>query len=129
MPVKYEYDPELRIIHACPYGDLIIDDIVSYFMKVAKDIEIHSGVIEVVYFDNVENYLFSSNDALQIPGRYEEMKVKKNIRCTIFIGEDDIHYGVARMFQNLFGVDNRPYDMFVVRTEAEATDLIKNING
>jgi len=127
MPVKYEYDSKLSILHARPFGDLTIDDIVNYFIEVAKDIEIESVLIEVVYFDNVENFPFSSNDALSIPGQYEDLKGRKNIRYTIFVGRDDIHYGVGRMFQNLLENDDVDYDVFVVRTEQEAKDLIKRL--
>lgn len=129
MPVKYDYDPRLSILHARPYGELTIDDIVNYFIKAEKDTEIETGIIEVVHFDNVENFSFSSDDALTIPRRYEDLKKRKNVRCTIFVGRDDIHYGVGRMLQNLFEVDDVNYNVFVVRTEEEASDLIKKLLG
>ena len=127
MPVTYDYDPKLNILHARPYGDLTIEDIANYFTEVSKDTVIKPGVIEVVHFDTVENFPFSSNDALSIPGRYEDLKERKNIRYTIFVGRDDIHYGVGRMFQNLLEVDDQKYDVFVVRTEEEADDLINRL--
>lgn len=129
MPVAYEYDSNRNIIHARPFGDLSINDIVRYFMEVAEDNSVRPGIIEVVHLRDVENFLFTSKNALDIPRRHDEFMVRKNITCTIFVGRDDIHYGVARMFQNLFSLDDRYYTVFVVRTEEDANRLIKEIGG
>ena len=63
MPIKYKYDSNLNIAHAHPYGELSIVEIDTYFNEVLNDSEMKTGFVEVVQFENVENFLFSSNEA------------------------------------------------------------------
>ena len=125
MPVIYEYDSGLNTIHARPYGMLSILEIGNYFNEVTNDDEITTGIIEVVHFKNVKEFLFSSSDALIIPKLYREFKDTMRLRRTILIGESELHFGIARMLQIILEMNDIKSVVFVVRDEKEANKLIK----
>ena len=124
MPIRYEYDRGINIVNTYPYGELRTSEIADYFKEMVKDDEITIGFIELVNFRDVENFRFSYNEAESILKAYNALNDVKNVRATIFIGERDLHYGMARMLQTLHEINNSGDNMFVVRTEAEAKQLI-----
>ena len=127
MPVKYEYDSALNVIHAHPYDTLSIREIGNYYNDIKNDREIRKGIIEVVHFNKVDEFLFSSSEALIIPKIYGEFKEGKEIQRTILIGESDIHFGIARMLQIIFEMNDIQGVVFAVRSEIEANKLIQEI--
>ena len=127
MPVSYEYDSALNIIHVRPYDTLSIREIGSYFDNVINERKIKQGIIEVVHFKNVDEFLFSSSEALIIPKIYSEFKDRMNLKRTIIIGESDIHFGIARMLQTIFEMNEIQGVVFAVRSEKEADKLIQEI--
>lgn len=129
MPVRYEYDQERNIVNTYPYGELTTLEIADYFKEMIKDDEIRMGFIEVVHFKNVENFRFSYNEAEYILTAYNSLNNEKNVRATIFIAERDMHYGMARMLQTLYEMNNSEDNMFVVRTEEGIKQVIDEIRG
>ena len=127
MPVKYVYDSVLNVIHAHPYDTLSIREIGNYFNDIKNDREIRKGIIEVVHFNKVDEFLFSSSEALIIPKIYGEFKEGMKIKRTILIGESDIHFGIARMLQIIFEMNDIQGIVFTVRSEIEANKLIQEI--
>ena len=126
--VKFKYDPKLNIVHVYPSGELSIADIGNHFKEIAIDNTVQNGLIEIVYLEKVTNFLFSSNEASMIPGLYKEFIEKKSIRASILFGKNDLHYGIARMVQNLFEANNFKEDVFVVRNADEALKLAKDLS-
>jgi hypothetical protein len=51
------------------------------------------------------------------------MKLKR----TILIGKSDIHFGIARMLQIIFEMNELKGVVFAVRSETEASKLIQEI--
>ena len=95
---------------------------------VEEDKSLNPGkLLKYISFENVENFLFSSNDVLKIPKLYEEFKDKKKLKCAILIGNRDMHFGIGRMMQNIFEMNNLVDDFFVVHNDEEAEKLIKKI--
>ncbi len=127
MPVKYEYDQNSNIVHTRPYGELSTSEMKVYFKELINDDEIKTGFVEVVHFENVENFLFSSNEASSIFELYNKLKENKRLRATVYIGERDIHFGVARMLETLHEINNQKDDVFVLRNEVEADKIFNNI--
>ncbi len=60
-PIEYEYDQRLNILHVHPFGNISNMDITNYFKDVAVDDQISNGFNEVVYFERVEEFIFSSD--------------------------------------------------------------------
>jgi hypothetical protein len=127
MTVSYEYDSALNIIHARPSDTLSIREIGSYFNDIMNERKIRQGIIEVVHFKNVDEFLFSSSEALIIPKMYGEFKERMKLKRTILIGESDIHFGIARMLQIIFEMKDIQRVVFAVRSETEANTLIQEI--
>jgi hypothetical protein len=128
MKVKYKYDPKLNLVHVYPEGELSTLDIGNHFIDVSTNKLIKDGLIEMVYLEKVTNFLFSSNEASMIPKFYKDFKVIKKIKATVLIGKNDLHYGIARMVQNVFEVNDLKKDVFVVRNIDEANTHFNNIN-
>ena len=129
MPVRYEYDQDQNIVNTYPYGELSTLEIADYFIEMIKDDEIRVGFIELVNFGNVENFLISYNEAESILKAYNELNDEKNVKATIFIAERDMHYGMSRMLQTLHEMNNSADNMYVVRTEEGAKQVIAEIQG
>ena len=129
MPIRYEYDQDQNIVNTYPYGELTTLEIADYFIEMIKDDEIRIGFIELVNFENVENFLISYNEAEKIIKAYNALNEVKNVRATIFITERDFHYGMAHMLQTLHEMNNSGDNMFVVRTEERAKQVITEIQG
>ena len=127
MPTKYEYDPYLNIINVFPYGELSPLDIVAYFEEIINDDQIKNGCIEVVHFHNIDNFLFSSNEASEIADLYVEVKERKNVVATILIGKTDLQFGLARMMELLLEMGIEEHAIYTVRSDEEADKVIKKM--
>lgn len=66
MTVEYLYDKESRVIHVHPGEILSLSSMQEYFHKIIIDNNIEPGFVEVVYFDEVEEFNYSSTEALLI---------------------------------------------------------------
>ncbi len=129
MPIKYEYDPNLNIVRCRPYGEISTLEVGIYFKEILNDDGVRTDFVEVVHFENVTNFLFSSDEASTITNAYNELKDEKKVRATVFIGMADLHFGVARMMQTLFEINDPEHVVHVVRNEEEADRVIKTTIG
>ena len=129
MPLRYKYDQDQNIVNTYAYGELSTLEIADYFIEMIKDDDIRMGFIELVHFEDVENFLISYNEAENILKAYNALNEEKNVRATIFVTERDLHYGMARMLQTLHENNNSGDNMFVVRTEEAAKQVITEILG
>ena len=79
MPIEYEYDKKRNIVHACPFGEVSVSEIETYFKKLSSDGQIADGFVEVVHFEKVDNFMFSSDQASSIARVFDELKVQNVI--------------------------------------------------
>lgn len=126
MPITYEFDPGSNILYSYHSGTQTVAEICNYFKEVADNPAIRQGYIEIVHFAEDTEFAFTSQTARKIPIHFAELKTKKNIKVTIFIGATQLQYGIARMMKNLHEIFNPADDVRVVRTPEEAQ---KEING
>ena len=129
MPVKYEYDVVANIVHAYPYAALSIPEIREFFDEYARDDSIATGSIEVVHFYNVVDFLFSSVEAEGIISALARLREAKNLQATIFVGKRELHYGISRMLQILYDLDDPGYKTIAVRSDEELCNAIHEISG
>ena len=129
MPIEYDYDEKSNILHGHPFGSVSTTDIVTYFKRVASDERISNGFIEIVHFEKVEDFIFSSEQAANIAMAYNEIREKKGISSTVFIGTSDMHYGIGRMFQAFIDFHCPGHDVHVVHNEEEALKAIEGRDG
>lgn len=129
MPIDYDYDQNLNIVYSRPFGNISTAEIVAYFKDVAGDDRVSKGFLEVVRFEKVEKFTFSSDQAPNIAMAFNEIREKKGVRSTVFIGTSDMQYGIGRMFQAFMDFHCPGHDVRVVRDEKEARETIKGIGG
>ena len=129
MPIKYEYDQKLNIVHTNPYGEVSVSEIDTYFKKLSSDPQIADGFVEVVHFEKVDKFIFSSDQATSIARIFGELKVQKGVSSTIFIGATDLHYGIGRLFQTLMELSSLDHVVYVIRNAEEAGRAFKDIIG
>ena len=127
MPIKYEYDQKLNIVHTSPFGEVSVSEIETYFKKLSSDPQIADGFVEVVHFEKVDDFMFSSNQASSIAETFGKLKVQKGVNLTVFIGTTDLHYGLGRLFQAFIELNSPDHVVYVVRNEEEADRVIKHI--
>ena len=127
MALKYKYSPRLNIVNARPYGEHSSLDVFNYFNELINSEEIKHGFISVVDFENVDHFLFDTDEGGEIAQMHTELQAKKNIRATVFIAKNDLNYGIARMMQILHDLNDPAYDVFVVSNQEEANNILKKI--
>ena len=128
MPIEYEYDQKLNLLHVHPFGNISNMDIAIYFKDIAVDDRISNGFIELVHFMRVEKFIFSSDEVGNFAMAFNEVREKKGVSSTVFIGTSDMHYGIGRMFQAFIDFYCPGHDVHVVRDEEEALKAIKERN-
>lgn len=124
MQLQYDFSIKYKIYYVTPHGDLTIKNIIKYCKDLADDNELIPETVVVVSLDKVKNYLFHSYDALIIPRYYEELKKRKILKGIVLIGESELHFGIARMFQIIFDI-NHSEVVFVARNLKEAAKILK----
>ena len=73
MPIKYEYDPSLNIVHTQLYGELSTLEVSNHFSKIVNDDDIGNSFVEIVRLDKVEDFLFSLKGAERIIKLYKQL--------------------------------------------------------
>ncbi len=129
MPIKYNYDAGANIIHSHPYAELTLSEVIAYIDDLIQNSAISDGSIEVVHFDKVDNFLFSSEEASGLPPKLYELFNEKSIQATILVGKRDLHYGTARMLKTMYELQDPKYPSFVVRNDEELHRVIHDISG
>lgn len=129
MPIEYDYDQKLNTVYTYPSGNVSTMDIVTYFKNIAGDDRISNGFIEVVYFGRVKDFIFSSDQAANIAMAFNEVREKKGVNSSVFIGTAEMHYGIGRMFQAFLDFHCPGHDVHVVRNEEEARKAIEERDG
>ena len=129
MPVDYQYDPKANIVHALPYAELSIAEIRGFFEALIQDDAVAFGSIEVVHFEKVDDFMFTSVEAQGIISALDLLRDEKGLRATVFVGERDLHFGVSRMLQILYELHDPVYPTSVVRREEELRSTIDDLSG
>ena len=126
MPVSHRYDPKTNIVFTRPTGILSLPDISSYFGEVADNPRVAPGFIEVVFFDDVEDFAFSYTGAEQILTAYRESMIAKHCVRTVFVAQTPVGYGIARM---LSAVMREHADLRVIRKESDLQQELSDIRN
>ena len=129
MSIRYEYCADLNIVHTYPFGEHTTHDAFTHFKCLTADDCIKSGFIDVVHFETVENFVFRSAEAKQIPRVHNELKAIKTVLAIIFITDTPIQFGMARMMQTLHELNDPDDKVFVVKSEQEAEEVIQELRS
>ena len=127
MPMNYKYNSELNIVDVFPEGEITIPEIEEYYREILNNDEISKGYVEVVYLDNVTKFHYTSVSFRAVLSSFNELFDKKQVEAIVCIAKSDLHYGIGRMMQIIFGMEIPEFKTFVVRSEKEAQEIIDNI--
>ena len=126
VTVEYQYDSESKVIHVHPSECLSLKSIQEYFRKILADNNIEPGFVEVVHFDEVKDFDYSSDEALLVGDLVRELVDKKQDKGAVFVVKTELQYGMARMLSIMAG-DFFPIS--IVRTENEVQTEIDKLLG
>lgn len=126
MTVEYLYDKESRVIHAHPGKCLSSSSMLEYFDKIITDNDIEPGFVEVVHFDEVKEFNYSSNEALLVTDLIKKLLDKKDDKGAVIIAKSDHQYAMARMLST-FLEDYFP--VAIVRSENKVKLEIDKLHG
>lgn len=115
MPVRYEYDAGANIVHARPFGELTVPEVRAFFEDLMEDPAILPGAVEVVHFFEVEDFLFTTAEAEGIVAALPRLRASVGLRATVFVADRDVAFGVSRMLQILYELEDPGYRTAVVR--------------
>ena len=124
MPIKYTYDQKNKIIHTHPCGLISSAEIISCYKQIIDDRNIKDKSINIIHLEKVETWLPAFEDMIAIDDLCAETREKK-IKHTIYVGKQDIHFGIARMLSSVHEINDLKETTFVVRSRGEAEDIIK----
>lgn len=121
MPVTYEYVPERELVIGECTGKLTIHCITDCFRSLSKDDEIPPGFSVFVVLEKAESFEFYYNDIELVADLFPTVRTKKKIKKTILVANNDLSYGIARMFEAM----HTPQDhVIAVRSIEEAERLL-----
>ena len=126
MTVEYQYDSKSKVIHVHPSECLSLKDIQEYFYKVLADDTIEPGFVEVVHFDEIKDFSYSSDEALLVSDLVRELVDKKQSKGAVFFVKTELQYGMARML-SIMAEDF--FYISIVRTENEVQTEIDKLLG
>ena len=124
MPISYTYYPDAKVVLEAPSGIVTFDEVASYFEDVWNDEQIPTGIVDVIPFQNVENFEGESWRVKEIMN-----KPNKKYIAVIFVANTPFHYGMARLFHSI--IENTDTAVArIVSTNEEAFSLAEELlNG
>jgi hypothetical protein len=126
MPVTFRYDPNANVVFTRPTGVLTLADISAYFGEVSGSSEIAPHFVEVVLFDDVEDFAFKYTEMGGILDEYRQSMLTKQCARTVFIARTSVGYGIARMLSAVAGEHG---EFRVVRTEDELQREVSDLRS
>ncbi len=127
MTVDRAYDADANVVHAHPCGTLSVPEALDYYRGLLSDRTIADGFAEVIHFDRVEHFEFSSHRAKEVASMVAAVREAKSVRASVFVGKSDLQYGIARAMQTLYELEDPSYPTFVVRSDEELARVLSEM--
>ena len=126
MTVEFLYDKESKVIHVHPGECLSLNSMKEYFHKILADKNIDTGFVEVIHFDEVKEFNYSSNEVFLINDLITELVDKKDDKGAVIVAKSDLQYGMARMLSIIL---EDYFYVSIVRSENEVQLEIDKLYG
>ena len=126
MTVEYLYDKESRVIHVHSGEILSLGSMQEYFHKIIIDNSIESDFVEVIHFDEVREFNYSSSEALLITALIKKLLDNKNDKGAVIIAKSDHQYAMARMLSTFL---DDYFPVSIVRSENKVKLEIDKLHG
>jgi hypothetical protein len=124
--VEYNYDPQKNIITVYPNEALSVLDISEYAQKILADSNIKTGFIDLVDFQEINDFQFTYKEATNFPAIFTDLINKKDHKGTIILTKSNLQFGIARMWSMIM---DEYLDVHVARSVEEAEKSIELIHG
>ena len=124
--VEYNCDPQKNIITVYPNEALSVLDISEYAQKILADSNIKVGFIDLVDFQEINDFQFTYKEATNFPAIFTDLINKKAHKGTIILTRSHLQFGIARMWSMIM---DGYLDVHVIRSVEEAEKSIEMING
>ncbi|HCP14234.1 MAG TPA: hypothetical protein DIT32_00350 [Peptococcaceae bacterium] len=128
MSIAYNVAEGGNKIMCFPKGALNLEDITGYFERLVNDDNIKPGALEIVHFDNGQDFQFGHDECKTITGSYRQVKERRNIKATIFVCGSTFAFGMARMLQTFFEMNVPGHKVFLVKGKDELPKVIDQLN-
>ncbi|MDQ8204895.1 hypothetical protein [Pelagicoccus sp. SDUM812003] len=129
MPVEYRYNSNLRTIDISCIGELVIDEIMTYFDDLKADAAVPCEAVELVDISRVSHFNVDFLEAASMPSGYVGAYEAKAIRATILFGANPLNQGLAELIRAHF-LNNLPEHTFhVVEGQGEARAMAARIHA
>jgi hypothetical protein len=119
VKLHYKVSKDGLRIETFPKGVLDLKTIIKYFDRFSSGSRINENAVEVVHFNHVAIFQFSSKESWQITKYFRKPKANKKLHTTVFVCETDLEFGIGRMLQAYHEMENPGHKVFVVRSIAE----------
>lgn len=124
--VEYNYDPQKNIVTVYPNEALSVLDISEYVQKILADSNIKAGFIDLVDFQEIDDFQFTYKEATNFPVIFTDLINKKDHKGTIILTKSNLQFGIARMWSMIM---DEYLDVHVARSVEEAEKSIELIHG
>ena len=124
MPIDYKFDPETNIVYANCRGIISLEETEEYVNKIWADETIPQGVVDIVLFDEIENFAESQDDLWKYREMFARVAEKKKYVASIILAKSPLHIGFARMFQNMIQEEGQDW-ILIAENEEVALQLAK----
>lgn len=129
MPVKYDYDPVLNIVHTKFYGKHTHLDVTDHFRELSKNNDIKNGFINIVYLESIDDYQVTSSENQTIVENFTKLKQKKAVSAVVFVCKSDLHFGYGRMAQSWHEVKDESDEVYIARNDAQLAEIISKLTA
>ena len=126
LTVQYRYDEKSKVVDVHPGESISLNSIRGYFGEILSDENVKPEFVEVVHFDEVRNFNYSSNEAFSVKSLIAEVVNQKQDKGAVFIAKSDLQYGMARMTQIIL---EDHFSISIVRSEDESKSEIIKLHG
>lgn len=128
MSIAYNVAEGGNKIMCFPKGALNLEDITDYFKRLVNDDNIKQGALEIVNFDNGQDFQFSHDECNTITRKYLDVKESRKIKATIIVCGSTLAFGMARMLQIFFEMNVPEHKVFLVKGKDELSRVIDQLN-
>jgi hypothetical protein len=119
MPMSYTLDPSARLIRAVGAGVLTDEDVMEHRRTIAADPRITSQMREISDVRNVTDFQVTVAGIRIMIATDVKMRTSGGMRRLAVVAEDNVAYGMSRMYQTLGEPNIRSVGVFRDYKEAE----------
>ena len=124
MPLDYSYNSSSQILHVTLNDVIYVQDVLDHFERVISDNAIEDVAIDIVSFENVNDFAFAQDEAASFRDEFVKFKLEKKLLASVIIANTPFQQGMAKMLESIIGHN---IDMHIVDSKEMAMELAQNL--